>query len=99
MGVPSVTSPVTVEDYLSNSAYEHFEYVDGHLVELNVGAKPHARIQSKCSRKLGWLILPEERSVLVFAPGARVRTAVAGETLDGGELLPDLRVAVDELFT
>jgi len=48
--------------------------------------------------KLGWLILPEERSVLVFAPHAVPRTFVAGEILDGGELLAGLQIPLDELF-
>ncbi len=172
---------VSIEEYLSNPAYEHFEYVDGQVVELNVGSKPHSRIQVNCcvalspyvktrqlgyvatelhcrlrvsgrlrfrlpdvavvlgpddasesrfldrapdlvieirspddsltsqirkideyfanGAKLAWLILPEERSVMIFTPNAPVRTALPGETLDGGELLPDLRVPVDDLFS
>ncbi len=48
--------------------------------------------------RLGWLVLPEERAVLVFAPGQPTRTVMAGESLDGGELLPDLAILVDKLF-
>ena len=48
--------------------------------------------------KLAWLILPEEQSVLVLVPHAAPRTLVAGETLDGGDLLPDLRIPVADLF-
>ncbi len=48
--------------------------------------------------RLGWLVLPEEKSVLVFAPEGRVRTAVEGDVLDGGNLLPDLKLPVEELF-
>ena len=48
--------------------------------------------------KLGWLILPEEKSVLVITADRAVRTAVSGETLDGGGLLPELQIPVDELF-
>jgi Uma2 family endonuclease len=48
--------------------------------------------------KLAWLILPEERSVIIVEPGKQARTAVAGEVLDGANLLPDLRIPVDELF-
>ena len=172
---------VSIEEYLSNPAYEHFEYIDGQPVELNIGNKPHSRIQAACcavfhqflkthrlgyvaaelhcrlmvsgrlrfrlpdvavvlgpddtseirfldrapdlvieirspddslaslfrkmndyfanGTKLAWLILPEERSVMIFTPNAPVRTALPGETLDGGDLLPDFRVPVDELFS
>jgi len=178
MGTAVKTLPL--EEYLSNPAYEHCEYIDGEAVELNVGNKPHSRIQVKCARKLdeyfdrrpggyvaselrcrlkvggrpriylpdlavvlgdedtaetrylnrapdlvvevrspddslsalhrkigdylangsrlAWLILPEESAVLVFTPNAPTRTAMAGETLDGGELLPELKIPVDALF-
>lgn len=172
---------LSLEEYLSDPAYEHFEYIDGQPVELNVGNKPHSRIQAKCSRKLdeyldtrpgaylavelrcrltvagepciylpdiavvlgdedsteirflnrapdlvveirspddslaslhrkirdyfangtklAWLVLPEERSVLVFTPSAPTRTVISGETLDGGDLLPGLQIPVDTLFS
>ena len=48
--------------------------------------------------KLGWLILPEEKSVLVLTPSAPPRAAGPGETRDGGEVLPGLQIPVDELF-
>ena len=48
--------------------------------------------------RLAWLVLPEEQSVLILAPGAAPRTATAGETLDGGDVLPGLSIAVDDLF-
>jgi Uma2 family endonuclease len=48
--------------------------------------------------KLAWLILPEEQSVMIFTPDRPVRTAMRGEKLDAGELLPGLEVPVDELF-
>lgn len=169
-----------LEEYLSNPAYEHCEWIDGEAVELNAGNMPHSRIQVKCGRKLdeyfdqhpggcaaaelrcrlvvggepriylpdvsvvlggpelarvsyldrapdlvveirspddslsalvrkiqdyfangtklAWVILPEEKAVLIFTPNAPTRTAVAGEILDGGELLPELKIAVDALF-
>jgi Uma2 family endonuclease len=171
--------PITEEQYLSDPAFEHCEYVDGIVVERNLGTKPHARIQGKCFRKfdeyldthpggyavvelhcrlkvrgyprfripdvavvlgdesseqrylerspdlvvevrspddslssqlrkmddyfesgcrLAWLVLPEEHSVLILAPNAAPRTATAGETLDGGGVLPGLSIAVDDLF-
>jgi Uma2 family endonuclease len=48
--------------------------------------------------KLGWLILPEEGTVLVLKPGAAPRVARAGDYLDGAEVLPGLRIPVAELF-
>ena len=181
MAVPSAVSPITIEEYLSNPAYEHCEYIDGQAVEINVGNIPHARIQAKVAReldeyfdtrpggyvavelrcrltvagrtrfylpdvavvltaptspearflegapdlvigirfpddllsalfrkmndyfangtKLAWLILPEERSVLIFTPNAVTRTALPEEILDGGDLLAGLQIRVDELFS
>lgn len=48
--------------------------------------------------RLAWLVLPEESAVIILAPGQAPRTATAGETLDGGEVLPGLSIAVDDLF-
>jgi Uma2 family endonuclease len=168
---------VTVEEYLANPAYEHCEYVDGEVVELNVGTGKHGRIQLECAFhlkmylnqnpigsvyaelrcelsiggqiryrlpdlcvilgppvdghperapelcveirspddsvsdqiakfsdylangcRLGWLILPEEKAVLVLTQGAPPRVARAGDSLDGGDVLPGLQVAVNSLF-
>ncbi len=181
MAVPSAVSPITIEEYLSNPAYEHCEYIDGQAVEINVGSIPHSKIQAKCTQqlvdylkgrpggyaavelrcrlsvagrtrfylpdvsvvlaaaassetrflegapdlvveirspddsltalirkmddyfangaKLAWLILPEERSVLIFTPNAATRTALPGEIVDGGDLLAGLQIRVDELFS
>lgn len=49
--------------------------------------------------RLGWLILPEERCILIFTGGASPRTAMAGDQLDGGSLLPGLEIPVDYLFS
>jgi len=48
--------------------------------------------------RLGGLVLPEKRAVLVFTPGQATRTLLSGETLDGGELFPGLEISVDKLF-
>jgi len=60
----------------------------------------HRKIQDYFDNgtKLAWVILPEERAVLIFTPNAPTRTAVSGETLDGADLLPDLTIPVDALF-
>lgn len=48
--------------------------------------------------KLAWLILPDEESVLVRAPGRDIRAVVKGDALDGGEALPGLKIEASELF-
>ena len=48
--------------------------------------------------RLAWLILPEERTVLVLTPDGAPRTLVSGNNLTGGELLPGLEFPVDFLF-
>jgi Uma2 family endonuclease len=174
------TRTVSIAEYLADTAYERVEYVDGELVERNVGGKSHGRIQIKLGRKLdeylethppgyvaaelhvklatgpkvefrlpdlavvladsspkeeyldgapdlaveirspgdsvtellrkmqlyfahgaklGWIVLPEERSVLVLAPEEPVRTVTLGELLDGGMLLPELRIPLAEIFS
>jgi Uma2 family endonuclease len=170
---------VSLEEYLTNPAYKHHEWMNGQPVRLNVGTKEHSRIQIACGTKLSqyletqpggyvaaelhcrlsiagetrfrlpdiavvlndddpksryldrapdfvieirspedtlagiyrkiddyfangarlaWLILPEEETIFVMTPDGRVRTAVPGETLDGGDVLPDLTIAVRDLF-
>jgi Uma2 family endonuclease len=171
--------PITEEQYLTDPAFKHCEYVDEIVVERNLGTKPHSRVQAACcgfiwsylrskpigyvvtelrcrlkvggySRfrlpdvavvlgdesteqrylerapdlvvevrspedpltsqlrkmedyfengcRLAWLILPEESAVVILTPGGAPRTAKAGETLDGGEVLPGLSIPVDDLF-
>jgi Uma2 family endonuclease len=179
MGTHVAAAPVSVEEYLANPAYEHSEYVNGEVVPLNVGSKPHGRIQGRCFRrldeyldtikrgyagtevscrliingevrfrlpdvalvlhdksadarfvegapdlvveirspqdtiaslfrkmtdyfangaKLGWVIIPEERSVVVLTNGLPSRAFLDGETLDGGDVLPGLSIPVSDLF-
>ncbi len=45
-----------------------------------------------------WLVLPQERAVEVYAPGRPVQTLGEGETLRGGELLPDFALPVKDIF-
>ena len=44
MGVATLTS---VKEYLRTSYHPDREYVDGRIVERNLGEKPHSRIQRK----------------------------------------------------
>jgi Uma2 family endonuclease len=48
--------------------------------------------------RLGWILLPEEKSVLILAPKQPARTAKPGESLDGGAVLPGLKIPVGKLF-
>jgi Uma2 family endonuclease len=48
--------------------------------------------------RLGWLILPEEHSVIVLTPNAAPHVLGPGQVVGGGELLPGFALPVDELF-
>jgi Uma2 family endonuclease len=48
--------------------------------------------------KAVWVLDPEPRRVLVFAPNQEVRVLGPGETLDAPEALPGFCCLVDELF-
>ncbi len=48
--------------------------------------------------RMVWVIDPKRRSVTVYTPDADERELVAGDTLDGGDVLPGFRVPVTDLF-
>lgn len=48
--------------------------------------------------RLVWVLDPEVRTVAIHALGLPPRTLRDGDDLDGGDVLPDFRVAVGELF-
>jgi Uma2 family endonuclease len=59
---------VRVEEYLRTNYDPDCEYVDGQIVERNLGEKPHSRIQGKLilrlsarAKELGMEVLPEQR--------------------------------------
>jgi len=59
---------VSVEEYLSSNYDPDREYIDGRIVERNLGEKPHSRIQRKLivfldnrSKEYGIEVLPEQR--------------------------------------
>ncbi|MBM3744732.1 MAG: Uma2 family endonuclease [Acidobacteria bacterium] len=92
---------------LSDPNPDELRYLDGApdlVVEIrspdDALSALHRKIQDYLANgaKLAWVILPEERAVLVFTPNAPTRTVMAGETMDGGDLLPDLKFPVDALF-
>jgi Uma2 family endonuclease len=45
-----------------------------------------------------WLVEPRSRTVTVFADNAEPRTFGEGDTLDGGDVLPDFRLPVAQIF-
>lgn len=47
---------------------------------------------------LYWEMYPDSKSVDVYAPRQAMKTFEMDETLDGGAVLPDFRVAVKDLF-
>ncbi|MFT4041111.1 MAG: Uma2 family endonuclease [Thermomicrobiales bacterium] len=47
---------------------------------------------------LVWVVDPDPQTVTVFAPEQEPRTLGVSDELDGGEVLPEFRVAVAEFF-
>src|SRR3954452_14716733 len=85
MGAFVAVGPVSVEEYLSNPAYEHCEYVNGEVVPLNVGTRQHAKIQLNCAY--------EFRTYLKAHPGGFGGTEVHCRLTINGEVryrLPDV---------
>jgi Uma2 family endonuclease len=59
---------VPVEEYLRTNYDPDREYVDGHIVERNLGERPHSRLQrafivhlTSLAEKAGMEVLPEQR--------------------------------------
>jgi Uma2 family endonuclease len=66
--VASSTTLISVNDYLSTTYHPDREYVDGELVERNLGEWNHSRVQSLVLKQLhryedslGILVVPEQR--------------------------------------
>lgn len=45
-----------------------------------------------------WVVQPRTCTIEVWRPGADVRILREGETLDGGDVIPDFHLAIGELF-
>ena len=45
-----------------------------------------------------WIVEPTTRTVVVYRPGGAARVYGVNDTLDGGDLLPDLALPVGDLF-
>jgi len=48
--------------------------------------------------RLVWVVNPETRTIRVYRPGEHSRLLQAGDTLEGGDVLPGFSVAVDDIF-
>jgi Uma2 family endonuclease len=48
--------------------------------------------------RLVWLVDPDVRSVTAYRPGAAPVTLHAGDTLDGGDVLPEFRLPLTSIF-
>ena len=49
--------------------------------------------------RLVWVVYPDQHLVVVHGSDGSVEQVRAGGTLDGADVLPGLRIAVDDLFT
>lgn len=75
---------VSIEEYLTNPAYEHCEYVGGEVVERTKGRKKHAQLQVR----FGHLLIGfAESKGLVLGAELHCRIEIGGETVFR---LPDL---------
>lgn len=74
------------------------------IVEVLSPDQPTVRFTRKiyfCLRhgvRLIWVLDPREQSITVFAPGADDVVLRAGDTLDGGEVLPGFSVPVADIM-
>jgi Uma2 family endonuclease len=48
--------------------------------------------------QLGWLLYPEQRAVEIWRPGAEPERLEPAEVLEGGDLLPGLRLELEEIW-
>jgi len=45
-----------------------------------------------------WIVDPDRQLVEVYAPGRAAKTVYLDETLDGGDVLPGFKLAVQDIF-
>jgi Uma2 family endonuclease len=48
--------------------------------------------------QLGWLLFPEQRAVEIWRPGAEPQRLEPAEVLEGGDVLPGLRLRLEEIW-
>lgn len=79
------TTLVSLEEYLGTSYSPDREYVDGVILERNVGKRPHSRVQSNLA-----YFLQHRYPALYAWPGQRVRTTPTRVRI------PDICVTLDD---
>lgn len=57
------------------------------------------RLALKNGLRLGWLIHPKKKQVIIFRPKRRAQTLLLGDVLSGEEILPGYTLRLDELFS
>lgn len=82
---------VTEREYLTNPTYQYAEFVDGVIVERNVGKKKHARIQARCAA----LLLACERDDVFTGTELHCRLEVRGKTV---YRIPDVAATRNGVF-
>jgi len=91
MGGFVTTIAVSVDEYLTNPAFEHHEYVNGEVVALNVGTGQHAKTQMNCAYEI--------RSYLKSHPSAYGGTELHCRLMINGEVrfrLPDVALVFND---
>lgn len=74
------------------------------VVEVISPSERLGRINDKISAYLNagvrliWLVNPANRSITVHSPDQRTRILEGDDVLDGGDVLPEFRLPLDELF-
>lgn len=56
------------------------------------------RLYARAGVRLLWWVDPETRTVAIYRFGELAEVLSEGDTLDGGDVLPSLRIAVAEIF-
>lgn len=66
--------------------------------DRNRDVRAKAAMYQEAGVPLIWLVDPDAQTVAVLALGQEPVTLTGADTLDGGEVLPDLRIEVAEIF-
>ena len=73
-------------------------------VEVMSGSDRFIELERKARRyldagtQLVWVLRPDDRAAVVFAPGSAPRELTIDDELDGGEVLPGFRLPLTEVF-
>lgn len=101
-GFPPLCPELVVELVSPSVAAGFSEGVEGHRGSEALRRKMAAYLAN--GAQLGWLLFPQQRAVEIWQPGADPATPVvmerieAAEVLEGGELLPGLRLELAEIW-